>query len=78
MTTAITIPDPLAQNAELVASQLGITHDELYVRAIEAFLQQHLHEAITAKLNEVYAEVDSELDPVMQKIQWRSLPKEDW
>lgn len=78
MKTAITIPDPLAQNAKLVASQLGITHDELYVRAIEAFLRQHLDDAITAKLNEVYAEVDSELDPVMQTIQWLSLPKEEW
>lgn len=78
MKTAISIPDPIFQNAELVASRLGITHDELYVRAIEAFLHQYLDDAITAKLNEVYAEVDSKLDPVLQKIQWLSIQKEDW
>lgn len=78
MKTAITIPDPLVQNAKLVASQLGITDDELYVRALEAFLQQHLDEVITAKLNEVYTEINSELDPVIQTMQYRSLPQEEW
>ena len=102
MKTTISILDPLVQDADLVAAQLGITNDELYIRAIEAFLQQHLYSAlnenrsfaqqensgshcnrsidavITAKLNEVYAEVDSALDPVFQRIQWLSLPKEEW
>lgn len=78
MKTAIMIPAPLVQNAKLVASQLGITDDELYVRALEAFLQQHLDEVITAKLNEVYTEINSELDPVIQTMQYRSLPQEEW
>lgn len=78
MKTTISIPEPLVHEIGLVATQLGITNDELYIRAIETFLQQHLDDAFTAKLNEVYAEVDSALDPVFQRIQWLSLPKEEW
>lgn len=33
---------------------------------------------ITEKLNEIYAEEDSSLDPVLAAMQWASLPKEDW
>lgn len=33
---------------------------------------------ITEKLNEIYAEEDSSLDPVLAAMQWTSLPKEDW
>lgn len=76
MKTTISIAEPLVQDVDLVAAQLGISNDELTIRAIEAFLQQHLDDAFTAKLNAVYAEVDSQLDPVIQKIQWLSLPKE--
>lgn len=33
---------------------------------------------ITEKLNEVYAEEDSSLDPALYSMQWAALPKEDW
>ena len=33
---------------------------------------------ITEKLNEIYAEEDSSLDPGLAAMQWASLPKEDW
>ena len=33
---------------------------------------------ITEKLNEIYAEEDSSLDPALAAMQWASLPKEDW
>ncbi len=33
---------------------------------------------VTEKLNEVYSEVDSGLDPVLYAMQWASLRKEDW
>ena len=33
---------------------------------------------ITEKLNEVYAEEDSSLDPALAAMQWAALPKEDW
>jgi len=39
MKTTISIPGPLVQEVDLVATQLGITNDELCIRAIEAFLQ---------------------------------------
>ena len=33
---------------------------------------------VTKKLNEVYAEEDSSLDPVLAKLQWKSMRKVEW
>ena len=38
----------------------------------------HDDASITEKLNEVYAEEDSSLDPALYAMQWAALPKEDW
>jgi hypothetical protein len=33
---------------------------------------------VTRRLNEVYAKEDSGLDPVLERLQALSLPKEEW
>jgi metal-responsive CopG/Arc/MetJ family transcriptional regulator len=78
MKTAISLPDPLFQAAEELARGLGMSRSELYARALEAFLRGHHKAAITQRLNEVYKDQRSELDPVLAAIQSASLSRDDW
>ena len=80
MKTAISIPDPLFQAAESLAKRLGISRSQVFQRAIQAFLLSHRDTGITESLNQVYDSSDdpSSVDPLLEKLQLASLPKEDW
>ncbi len=78
MRTAISIPDPLFKAADKLARQLKLSRSGLYAAAVERFLQHYDDSAVTAKLNEVLAHETSELDPIIQSIQSRSVRHESW
>ncbi len=78
MKTAISIPNPIFEEAEGLARRLGISRSELYATAVSHFVEAHREEAIIAALNEVYAENDSAVDPVLNQLQWLALPYEEW
>ena len=78
MKTAISIPDPLFDEAEKVAQRLGVSRSELYARALAAYIEEHRDENVTHALNQLYSEEDSSLDSVLQRMQLMSLPQEDW
>jgi hypothetical protein len=73
MKAAVSIPDPVFKAADRLARRMGVSRSRLYSVAIERFVQDHDDEAITAKLNEVYATEPSALDPILQSIQSRSV-----
>ena len=78
MKTAISIPDPVFQRAEEFARCRKMSRSALFTAAVDEYLQHHREEDVTAKLNEVYAEEDSSLDPVIARLQSASLPEERW
>lgn len=78
MKTAISLPDPVFEQAEALARQLGVSRSELYTKALQAYLKRYNRNQILLKLNQVYARESSELDPVMARMQFMSLPHEDW
>jgi metal-responsive CopG/Arc/MetJ family transcriptional regulator len=78
MKAAVSIPDPVFKAADKLAQRMGVSRSRLYSIAVERFLQEHDDEAITAKINEVYAHESSSLDPVLQSIQFRSIGKNEW
>jgi len=78
MKTAISLPDSVFQEAEALAKQLGLSRSELYTKALKAYLKKYNRNQILHKLNQVYSQESSELDPVMAKMQFMSLPDEDW
>lgn len=78
MKTDISLPDPIFAEAEALAQQLGVSRSELYTEALKAYLQRYNRERILAKLNEVYSQQSSDLDPVMGTMQFMSLPQENW
>lgn len=78
MKTAISIPDPLYDEADHTAHRLGLSRSELYAQALRAYLKAYRGEATTEALNEVYANEKGALDPALAEMQFASLPKEDW
>jgi len=78
MKTAISLPDSVFAEAEALAKELGLSRSELYAKALQAYLQKYNQNQILNKLNQVYSEESSELDPTLARLQLMSLPHEDW
>jgi metal-responsive CopG/Arc/MetJ family transcriptional regulator len=78
MKTAISLPDSVFEQVEVLAQQLGVSRSELYTKALQAYLKRYNRDQILLKLNQVYGIESSELDPMMAKMQFMSLPHEDW
>ena len=78
MKTDVLIPDPLFEQAEALAAKLRLSRNELYAKALSAFLVEHDAARITAQLNQVYSAQPSTLDPVLARMQAASLPVEEW
>jgi metal-responsive CopG/Arc/MetJ family transcriptional regulator len=78
MKTAISLPDTVFEEAESLAKQLGVSRSELYTKALKAYLQKYNREQTLRKLDQIYSDESSELDPVLTQIQLMSLPREDW
>jgi hypothetical protein len=55
-----------------------IPRSQLYAEALIAYLGTHGAAAITAKLNAIYADSSSKVDPVLAQAQLRTLSREAW
>ena len=78
MKTAISIPDTIFSRADLFARRRKMTRSALFTVAVDEYVQHHRADDITERLNEIYAKEDSTLDPVLERLQTISLPKEKW
>ena len=78
MKTAVSIPDEIYQSADQLAKRLGISRSELYAKAVSNYISAHNNEAVTKALDQIYAKEKSKIDPVINVMQLRSLPKEAW
>lgn len=78
MKTAISIDKEVYNDAEITARQLGLSRSKLYSMAIVEFVKTHKPDAITAKLNEIYANIDSKLDNDISQINYDLFAKDEW
>lgn len=78
MKTAISISDEVFARADEFARRHKITRSALFTAAVDEYIQHHRREDVTDKLNEVYQEENSSLDPVLTKLQALSIPQEEW
>lgn len=76
--TAISIPENIFLQADETAKVLGLNRSRLYTAAIAEFLAKHREDSIKAKLNEIYADENSRVDPIFNNAQMIGLAKEDW
>ena len=78
MKTAISINKDVYNEAELTARQLGLSRSKLYSLAIVEFVKTHKPEAITAKLNEIYSNLDSKIDNDISQMNYDLFAKDEW
>jgi metal-responsive CopG/Arc/MetJ family transcriptional regulator len=78
MKIAISVPDEIFEAGEHLAKQLGLSRSQLYADALSAYLSQRGAAAVTAKLNAVYAEQSSKLDPAFTTAQLNRIADEAW
>jgi len=78
MKTAVSIPDPIFEEADDLAKKLGMSRSQLYATAVSQFIESFQDEAVTTALNKIYSATTGSADPVLQQLQFLSLPEEDW
>lgn len=76
--TAVSLPDALFAQADETAKRLRVSRSKLYATAIARFVKEHRSRGVTERLDEVYEKEDSKVDPVLDELQLRSLPREKW
>ncbi len=78
MKTAISIPDDVFESADALAERLGVSRSWLYSSAVAEYVAKHQDANVTARLNAVYANQSSELDPVVREAQGRTARRAEW
>lgn len=78
MKTAISLPDPLFEQAERLAQRFDLNRSQLYARALQEYLNKYDPDSITAAFNAVYTTESSEIDPILWQLQTLSMPEDEW
>lgn len=78
MKLAISLPDAIYQAADRYAKDRGVPRSQVVAEALEAYLTEHGPEAITARLDRIYAAEESKLDDDMIRAQTAVLDDEAW
>lgn len=78
MKTEISVPNPIYEAAEQLASALGMSLSEFYVAALTAYVATYQNGDVTKRLDEVYAKEPSTMNPDMVAIQIASIGQEKW
>jgi len=80
MKTAISIPDPLFDDAERLAKRLGVSRSELFQRAVSQYLREHRENDVTRLLNKVYGPgaEKAQVDTLLDQMQTASIEPEEW
>jgi hypothetical protein len=64
MKTAVSIPDNIFEDAEIMTKKLGLARSQLYVKAIQEFIDRHNKDYVTEKLNTLYSEENKSEEPL--------------
>jgi metal-responsive CopG/Arc/MetJ family transcriptional regulator len=58
--TAVSIPDAIFEKGEAAAKRLKLSRSELYARAVEAYVDSHSSDEVTAAMNAALAQLTDE------------------
>ena len=78
MKTDISIPNPIYRAAEKLAEEPSISLSELYTAALSAYISKHERRSVVEKLNAIYWDESSSINPELRKIQIAKLEHEQW
>jgi metal-responsive CopG/Arc/MetJ family transcriptional regulator len=78
MTTAVSLPDDVFEQAELLARRLKKSRSELYREALAEYVARHDPEAITEALDAVAGALDARPDAFSSAAARRVLERSEW
>jgi metal-responsive CopG/Arc/MetJ family transcriptional regulator len=78
MKTAISLPDDLYLEADVVADRIGVSRSQLYATALAEYLAKFRSEDLTAQLNAVYAADAGASDAALRRAARTSLGRTAW
>ena len=78
MKTAISIPDPLFEEAEAAAKHLGMSRSKLIQTALEEFLRRRRDDEVTRRLNDSYTKNPPEPDPFLDQLALEGMKRAEW
>jgi metal-responsive CopG/Arc/MetJ family transcriptional regulator len=78
MKVAISLPDPVFRAAEALARKLKKSRSQLYAEAIAEYVGARGAAALTDRLNAVYRQEASDVDPALKHAQLERLSREAW
>ncbi|HXQ22825.1 MAG TPA: hypothetical protein VN812_14195 [Candidatus Acidoferrales bacterium] len=77
MKVAISVPDPVFEEAERVAKRLRVSRSRVYTQAVEEFVKKHRGKSVREAFGTVYGKEVVGLDRVLTDLQARAL-REKW
>lgn len=78
MKVAVSVPDSIFEAAERLAKQRDLPRSQIFAEALSEYLSRHGSASVTAKLNEVYSNEESAVEPALAKAQAASVDHETW
>lgn len=78
MKVAVSIPDPIFSDADLLAKQFGTSRSDLYARALGEFIGQHAPDRVTQTLDRVLAELANEADVFVAQAARNVFEQNEW
>lgn len=78
MKTAISLPDPLFEEAEELARRLAKTRSQLYAEALAEYLARHDPDTVTARLDTVVDAIGDQEDQFVAEAARRALARAEW
>ena len=73
MKTTISLPDEVFASADSLAKRLRVSRSALYATAVAEYVAKYSDADVTARLNSVYADAPSGIEPQMRRAQARSV-----
>lgn len=78
MKTAVSVPNELFEEAEIVAKSMNVSRSQLYAKALAAFLAAQNGAAITRTLNEYYNATPAVIDEGFKRVALKRLKETEW
>ena len=78
MKTAISIPDDVFVSADTLAKRLGVSRSRLYATALAEFLAKFQGAKVTERLDAIYGQESSRIDPRVRRAQRRAIRRAGW
>lgn len=78
MKVAVSIPDPVFAEAELLAKRLNASRSEIYARALDAFVGSHAPDRVTAAIDAIVDAVGEQPDDFAGAAARRVFDRVEW